>query len=168
MRRWRASLIRESFEVGPSILTGAVTTAVAFFAAGFTNFIGIAELGIIAGGGIILCAIAELVVLPAVISLVDRSNYGKRMPESLPIHAMINPFMKMPRLLLFATVAGTVVVSCGMTRLWYDHNLLNMQPVGLESVELERKLLAESDQSMWYALSIAENREELLSARLSS
>ena len=37
-----------------------------------------------------------------------------------------------------------------------------MQPVGLESVELERKLLAESDQSMWYALSIAENREELL------
>ncbi|HVU87167.1 MAG TPA: MMPL family transporter, partial [Pirellulales bacterium] len=156
------ALIRASFEVGPSILTGAITTAVAFFAAGFTNFIGIAELGVIAGGGIILCAIAELVILPAVICLVDRSGYGKRMPESLPIHSMINPLMKMPRLLLFATVAGTVVISCGMTRLWYDHNLLNMQPVGLESVELERKLLAESDQSMWYALSIAENREELL------
>ena len=151
-----------SFEVGPSILTGAITTAVAFFAAGFTNFIGIAELGVIAGGGILLCAIAELVVLPAAICLVDRSGYGKRMPESLPIHSMINPLMKMPRLLLFATVAGTVVISCGMTRLWYDHNLLNMQPVGLESVELERKLLTESDQSMWYALSIAENREELL------
>ena len=129
--------MRASFEVGPSILTGAITTAVAFFAAGFTNFTGIAELGIIAGGGIILCAIAELVVLPAVICLVDRSGYGKRMPESLPIHSLINPLMRMPRLLLFTIVAGTVGISFGMSQLWYDHNLLNMQPVGLESVELE-------------------------------
>ena len=117
-------LVRASFEVGPSILTGAVTTAVAFFAAGFTNFTGIAELGVIAGGGIILCAIAELVVLPAVICLVDRSGYGKRMPESLPIHALINPLMRMPRLLLFVIVAGTVGISCGMSKLWYDHNLV--------------------------------------------
>jgi hypothetical protein len=156
------ALIRTSYEVGPAILTGAVTTSVAFFAAGFTNFTGIAELGTIAGGGILLCALAELVVLPAVICLVDRSGYGTRMPESLPIDSFINPLMKMPRTLLFVTAAGTIVVSLGMTRLWYDHNLLNMQPVGLESVELERKLLAESDQSVWYALSIADSREELL------
>lgn len=156
------ALVRTSFEVGPSILTGAVTTAVAFFAAGFTNFTGIAELGTIAGGGILLCAVAELVVLPAVICLVDRSGYGKRMPEGLPVHSMINPLMKAPRLLLFVTVAGTIVISLGMSNLWYDHNLLNMQPVGLESVELERKLLTESDQSVWYALSIAETRDELL------
>ena len=156
------ALVRASFEVGPSILTGAITTAVAFFAAGFTDFTGIAELGMIAGGGILLCAIAELVILPAAICLVDRSGYGKRMPETLPIHAMVQPLMKMPRLLLAVTLAGTVVVCLGMTQLWYDHNLLNMQPVGLESVELERKLLAESDQSVWYALSIADNREDLL------
>ena len=40
------------------------------------NFTGIAELGLIAGGGILLCAVAELLVLPAVICLVDRSGYG--------------------------------------------------------------------------------------------
>ena len=159
------ALVRASFEVGPAILTGAVTTAVAFFAAGFTNFTGIAELGLIAGGGILLCALAELVILPAAICLVDRSGYGKRMPETLPIQALVNPLMKMPRLLLLVTVGGSIVVSLGMTRLWYDHNLLNMQPVGLESVELERKLLAESDQSVWYALSIADTREELLARK---
>ena len=53
--------------------------------------------------------------------------------------------MKCPRLLLVATMAGTIVIASGMTRLWYDHNLLNMQADGLESVELERKLLAESE-----------------------
>ena len=37
-----------------------------------------------------------------------------------------------------------------------------MQAVGLESVELERKLLSECNQSVWYALSIADSRAELL------
>ena len=60
--------------------------------------------------------VAELVVLPAVICLVDRSGYGKRMPESLPIHALINPLMRMPRLLLFVIVAGTVGISFGMSQ----------------------------------------------------
>ena len=52
-----------------------------------------------------------------------------------------------------------------MTHLWYDNNLLNMQAVGLESVELERRLLSECNQSVWYALSIADNREELLARK---
>ena len=47
--------------MGPPIATGAITTAVAFFAAGTTDFTGIAELGFIAGGGILLCAVADAV-----------------------------------------------------------------------------------------------------------
>ena len=46
---------------------------------------------------------------------------------------------------LVVTLAGTIFVSFGMRQLWYDHNLLNLQPVGLESVELEKKLLSESE-----------------------
>ena len=47
----------------------------------------------------------------------------------------------------------------------YDHNLLNLQAEGLESVELERKLLEECNQSVWYAVSIADSREELLARK---
>ena len=49
--------------------------------AGFTSFKGVAELGIIAGGGLLLCAVAELVLLPASIYLIDRSGWGIRMPN---------------------------------------------------------------------------------------
>jgi hypothetical protein len=49
--------------------------------------------------------------------------------------------------------------------LWYDNNLLNMQAAGLESVELEKKLLTECNESVWYALSIADSREELLARK---
>lgn len=157
----KEALLETTRGVGPAILTGAITTAISFFAAGFTDFTGIAELGIIAGGGILLCAVAELLVLPAVIALVDRSGLGLQIPEPLAIHAWITPLLRRPRFLLASSLLFTAVVSTGVNYLWYDHNLLNLQAEGLESVELEQKLLAKSDQSVWYALSIANSADEL-------
>lgn len=161
----KQSLLETSYGVGPAIMTGALTTAVSFFAAGLTSFTGVAELGLIAGGGILICCAAELIVLPACICLLDRSGWGFRMPEPLAVHEWVAPLMKNPRLLLFSTSLFTVLVATGIADLWYDHNLLNLQPVGLESVELEQKLLAESNQSVWYAVSIADSREELLARK---
>jgi hypothetical protein len=160
-----AALLETARGAGPAITTGAATTAVAFLAAGFTSFKGVAELGIIAGGGLILCAISELVLLPACIYLIDRSGWGVRMPKPLAVHKWIAPFMRFPRITLIASLAGTAVVSVGIERLWYDNNLLNMQAQGLESVALEKKLLAESNQSVWYALSICDSREDLLARK---
>lgn len=159
------ALMRTTNGVGPAILTGALTTAIAFFAAGCTDFIGIAELGIIAGGGVLLCAAAELIVLPASIYLLDKSSYGQRFPTPLPVHNWIAPLLKKPRMLLCSTLGFTTLAAMGLGQLWYDHNLLNLQPEGLESVELERKLLTETNQSVWYALSISDNREELLTRK---
>jgi hypothetical protein len=157
-----AALLETSESVGPGILTGAITTAIAFFCASLTSFVGVAELGTIAGGGILLCCAAELLVLPAVLAIVDRSVLGRRLPEPVPVHAWLDPLMRRPRLVMLAGMACTMAVAGGLHELDYDHNLLNMQPDGLESVEVEKKLLEECDQSVWYALSIADSREQLL------
>lgn len=162
---YKEALLQTTHSVGPGICTGAITTAIAFFAASFTDFTGISELGTIAGGGILLCAVAELLVLPAVIALVDRSGLGLHIPEPLNVHAWVAPLLRKPKLLLASTLFFTLVVSLGVEHLWYDHNLLNLQAEGLESVELEQKLLSESNQSVWYALSIADNREDLLARK---
>jgi uncharacterized protein len=159
------ALLETARGAGPAIVTGALTTSIAFFSAGFTSFKGVAELGIIAGGGLLLCAAAELVLLPAAIYLIDRSGWGVRMPRPLGVHRWIAPFAKFPRITLAATLAATAVLSVGFNQLWYDNNLLNMQAEGLESVALEKKLLAECNQSVWYALSIADSREELLARK---
>ncbi len=159
------ALLETARGAGPAITTGAITTAIAFFAAGLTSFKGVAELGIIAGGGLILCALAELVLLPATIYLVDRSGWGVDMPRPIAVHKWLLPFTRFPRLTLVGTIGLTAFVSLGLTRLWYDNNLLNMQAAGLESVALEKKLLAECNQSVWYALSIADSREELLARK---
>ena len=156
------ALLETSGAVGPSILTGAITTAVAFFSASLTSFVGVSELGTIASGGILLCAAAELLVLPAVIALVDRSVFGKWIPQPVPVHTWLAPIFKHPRFVALASVAVTLAIASGFHELKYDHNLLNLQADGLESVAVEKKLLEECDQSVWYALSITDSREELL------
>ena len=160
-----AALLETSGSVGPGILTGAITTAVAFFCAALTSFVGVAELGMIAGGGILLCCAAELLVLPAVVAIVDRSWLGSRIPEPVPVHAWLAPVLRHPRFVALAAMAGTMALAGGLHELDYDHNLLNLQPDGLESVAVEKKLLEECDQSVWYALSIANSREELLARK---
>ena len=156
------ALLATSGTVGPGILTGAVTTSVAFFSAALTSFVGVAELGLIAGGGILLCAAAELLVLPAVVAIVDRGFLGRRLPEPVPVHSWLAPLMRHPRFVTLAALACSLALAGGLHELDYDHNLLNLQAEGLESVAVEKKLLTECDQSVWYALSIADSREQLL------
>ena len=159
------ALLDTSASVGPGILTGAITTAVAFFSAALTSFVGVAELGMIAGGGILLCCAAELLVLPAVLALVDRGPLGGRIPTPVPVHEWLAPVARHPRFVALAAMAATMAVASGIHELDYDHNLLNMQAEDLESVAVEKKLLTECDQSVWYALSIADSREELLARK---
>ena len=64
---------------GVAIITGASTTAVAFFTLCFNDFAGLSELGVIAGSSIILCLAANLVALPAIFILRDRA----RSPQQL-------------------------------------------------------------------------------------
>ena len=148
--------------VGPGVAIGAITTAIAFFAAYLTKFTGIAELGTIAGGGILLCLLATLVVLPVMIYLVDYRSSNLLPPRPLEVSRCINPLLRLPSLTLFAAVVMTGVMGAGIAKVRYDHNLLNLQPRGLESVELERQLLEETDHSVWFAISIAPSAEELL------
>ena len=59
---------------------GAFTAACSFFATAFTDFRGIAQLGVIAGGGILLCWLAAMTVLPALIVLFDTHHFGRKAP----------------------------------------------------------------------------------------
>ncbi|MEZ6066094.1 MAG: MMPL family transporter [Planctomycetaceae bacterium] len=60
-----AAIVETTATVGTGIVTAAITTALAFLCATFTSFLGVAELGVVAGGGLILCAVAAFIVLPA-------------------------------------------------------------------------------------------------------
>src|SRR5207248_1009348 len=131
--------------VGPSTLTAAVTTGVAFFAAKLADFMAVSELGWVAGCGVLLCALSCFTVLPALIVLVDRrripaSGGGSHSPlagrvdrrDWLPALARRPGWVLAAGLLLVALLSGFAF------HVHYDHNLLKLQASELESVRWEK------------------------------
>ena len=94
--------------VGAGVITAAITTALAFFCATFTQFLGVAELGIIAGGGIILCAIAAFISLPALIALADEGVPSDQLPVPFRIDWLRAGTSRFP--LIFMVISAIVIL----------------------------------------------------------
>lgn len=158
------ALVKTAELIGPGVVTGALTTAVAFYMAGLAEFTGIAELGIVSGGGILCCCLGAVLLVPAMVMLNDAGRPMRALPRPLNVHGWISPIFRFPKLLLAVSLGITLYLFTGLPHVWYDHNLLNLQAEGEESVELERKMvnLENAGQNVWYALSIADSREQLL------
>jgi uncharacterized protein len=156
-----AALLRTAVEVGPAVVTGGVTTSAAFFMAAMTDFVGIRELGVVAGGGLLLCVASAVIVLPPLILVVDRRWPLERFHGILPAGRWFRFPARWPRATMAAALVAAVAVSAGIVNLRYDHNLLNLQPRHLESADIERQLLAYQDDSVWFAVSICGSRHEL-------
>lgn len=163
-RGTRAALLKTAATVGGGIATGALTTAAAFFAGALTDFLGVAELGIIAGGGILLCWLADMTVLPAVICLVDRKPAASR-ASLVDLSGWFRPLHGLPRAGSLVLVLATAVLACGLPLLRYDYNLLNLQPQGLPSVEFQNKLVEHMSRSSYFALSVADTPEVALARK---
>ena len=155
------ALVQAAAEVGPGVVTSGLTIAAAFFMAGLTQFTGVRELGIIAGGGILLCVVAALVVLPPLVLLIDQRFPLKQVPTILPVAGWFAWIHRRPGLVLPLAAVATAAALFGVTRLWYDHNLLHLQPTHVESVDIERQIFAGNQDSVWFAVSMCDSRQEL-------
>ncbi len=158
------ALLATTRSIGPGLTTSAVATALAFYSIGLSDFPGIAELGIIAGGGILLCWLAALTTLPALIHWSDADRPPWPIPAPLDVYAWFRPLVRRPKLVVAGYAVFTLLVCIGWKQLWYDHNLLNLQAEGLESVKLEKKLL-QSDCGASFAVVVAKSREELIARK---
>ncbi len=172
--RLQPALMQTSWSVGTGIVTAAVTTALAFFCAAFTSFLGVAELGVIAGGGILLCCLGTFVVLPALIALSDRNVEPRRLPTPFQGTLLRRVTSRCPgivALVTMLTILGTgacaVTVEDGRlaSRVKYDANLLNLQAEGVDSVAVQNRVFREAQGSLLYAVSQADGPQELLRRR---
>ncbi len=63
------ALARTAHSVGPALVLAALTTVVAFLSFVPTKFVGMAQLGIISGAGVLISWVVALTVLPALLTL---------------------------------------------------------------------------------------------------
>ncbi|MBI4618412.1 MAG: MMPL family transporter [Planctomycetes bacterium] len=152
---------------GKASLVGAVTTSLAFYTALLIDFRGLAELGFIAGTGILLCLASAATVLPALLAWLEA-----RRPEGSP-RAPSGPWKRDPfrgrtasGAILVVSAAALALSLPAWTRLDFDFNPTNLQARGLESVEYERKLVLGSNRATWFGVSIVDRGGlEALAAR---
>ncbi|VTR98152.1 MMPL family transporter [Tuwongella immobilis] len=169
------AMLATARHAGPSIVTAAMTTSLAFFATMLADFQGVVELGWIAGCGVLLCAVACFTVMPAMLILSERRNERRATPQESPTIVPITraaalaawlPFAaRRPRWVLAGAVAIAFVSAISASKLTYDHNLLNMQDPSLDSVAWERVLVDRVQGAGWHALSMAETPEQAIALK---
>jgi len=166
----------EAIETGLSanirtIIMAAATVALAFATFAFTDFKGIAELGIIAAGGVFICVLATFTVLPAMLILLERFRKPGA-PLTAPAPALQSSILRhlfaSPRLVIGLTLLLALACVYPTLRTRFDYNLMNLQAKGLQSVEYAYKLMRSKENSGYFAVVSAQDRAEArhLSERL--
>ncbi len=126
--------------VSPPISTACLGAAGAFFVSKLTRFAGAGELGVIAGGGLLLCLLAGYTLMPALLTLFP-ANVGKIREENRYTGNGKSQRVAFWRLAI--PVAWILIAAGG---LWvalppkFDPDLIKLQAQGLDSVKLVHKL----------------------------
>jgi len=124
---------------GSQIAVAAAATACGFLAFSPTNFVGVAELGTIAGVGMGIALLCTLTLLPALLSLAKPARQSKEL--SLPFGPKLDSFLHCyykPVLIVFA-VLGIAGFVAGV-RMPFDANPLNTQDPNSEPMRTLRSL----------------------------
>ena len=146
---------------GLGIFTGCFTTAGAFLSMGLTDFKGIQEMGIITGGGMLVCLLPMMTLLP-VLLLAGRQNVVDHMHKvGSSRRARIETiWLKRP-----GWVAGITIGLCALCftqfpKVRFDYNLLNMQSKGLPAVVFETKLINSASKSVLFGAVMADSLQQ--------
>ena len=147
---------RAIVNTGQGIFTGCFTTAGAFFAMALTDFRGIQEMGVISGGGMLICLVPMMTLLPAL--LLGEKGLRRESTDLGAQPAPVPPsdagptatdwrerterfWLERPWWVLGAGVTLSGLCVLYASRVSFDYNLLNMQSDGLSSVIFEKKLV---------------------------
>jgi uncharacterized protein len=157
----RADAVRAAIQhTGPSIVTAGVTNAAAFFAMGLSGFRGVIELGIIAGGGMLIATAGTMTVLPSLLLLVHRKQEARRIPAQAVATRVEQLLLRRPYLML--TIFGIITLGA-LAAAWtvrFDYNVLNLQSIKSESVRTELRLLHADAETTIFAAVVCDTFDE--------
>jgi hopanoid biosynthesis associated RND transporter like protein HpnN len=148
---------------GAGVVASAIIMALAFLMPMFTDFKGIAELGLISAAGLFMCMISAMLVFPAMVAIRDRNRPLKPHLVTTPASgsaSKLDGFFKRPKLILISATALTLALFAFAPRVRFDQNLLKLQAQDSEAVRFENALLKDSGRSSWFAVSLAQSAEQ--------
>ena len=145
---------------GSSIVTAGVTNAAAFFAMGLSGFRGVNELGVIAGGAMLIATAATMLVLPALLLLVRRERESADIPARAAATRVEQWLLRQPYATLIVCAVVTLAALLAGWQVHFDYNVLNLQSRRAESVKTELRLLNADVESTIFASVVCSTFDE--------
>ena len=120
--------------VGLPLALAAAATAVGFFSFLPTNYIGVAELGFVAGLGMVIAFFTSITLLPALLMLLSAGRRQPRMSASVSL-AVLDDILARHRRAVLRIAVGAGLVCLGLVFfLRFDSNPLDLRSPKVESV----------------------------------
>lgn len=143
------SLVETGRSIGSSLISSAGTTSIGFLVFAPTDFLGVAQLGVISGAGVLLSLVASFTVLPAFLSLF--APEGAALARSTPrwlARLQHLPLRFAGPIRVLAAVLGLASLAA-LPHVYFDHNSLNLRDPGTESVQAFEDLVSRSGTTPW-------------------
>jgi len=152
------ALTRSARDVGGAIALCATTTAIGFFAFVPTDFVGVAELGLISGAGMFISLACTLTILPALLSLPPLPKRPWNvLPAALRQPSIAAIPLRFPRAIRAAAVVLGVAAIFLLPQARFDNNPLNVRDPSSESVRTFNDLLEKGGFSPWSLNAVVPN-----------
>jgi uncharacterized protein len=161
----RQALDRTFAGTGAGIITATLTTATAFLALTLSDFLGLRELGLITGSGLILILLATFTCLPALLVLEERWR-KVRTPIPRALHAEeagghVAHLYRFPWAVLTASACFVILSLLALGKVGTDFNLLRLQSERNESVIWAQRIFESTRRSVLLGELIANSLEEV-------
>jgi uncharacterized protein len=162
--------IGESFlKIGAGLVTGALTTAVAFLSIAIIGSQALMEFGFVVGVGIISCLLASMFLLPAV--LVAKEKLWGRISKNKPPKKIDMEFHLLGKISNVVTARPwvTVIIATLITAFFIyeipksrmNQNYMDLEPKGLESIRLQKEIVKRFYMSPDNMMAIYDNIEQV-------
>lgn len=139
------ALVAMSGSSGRAVLSGAVTTTATFWAFTFTDFSGLREMGLLTGTGILFCAFAVFLLLPAMLAWSEDHHERRRTAPNLYLHAfgsdrLIQLCMRHRRPALLLGTVITLACLALAVDLEFDESMKTMRPKGNRGIDVAEEV----------------------------
>ena len=156
-------------KIGQGILTGGITTAIAFLTLFISSSRGMKEMGLVSGFGLLAIMVSTFLFLPALLVLRERRKEKRSAGKVTAIPTDISftllgqsahKLARYPVITLLLAISITVVLVISAFHITFDHNYMNIEPEGLTSIALQDSILEKFDLSMDYGMVLTSNIDE--------
>lgn len=143
-----------------SIISGGITTSLAFFALYLSSFQGYSELGMAAGIGLVVVLFTTFLMMPTLLMLIPIE------PRDYHVKETVTETVKLERKKAHLVIIGvgvliTIASIIATTRIRMDYNVLKMMPSNSESTIYQQKMEDNSDYKMSFAMITDKNLDNL-------